>query len=87
MRRRVRIRDVVANANAKINQAGGTLSGIDELAVNAGELIDELLDGFSISLVRTGDYSVLEWLTAAGEDKRELPISLRIDVTEDETIS
>ena len=85
---RVRLRDVIANANQKINQAGGTLSGIDKLVViaeafveNADDFVDELKDGIGVKFVRSGEGSIMDFVTGQID---ELPISIRIDVEEED---
>ncbi|HUS38019.1 MAG TPA: hypothetical protein VMX74_01130 [Pirellulales bacterium] len=79
---RVRIRDLVANANEKVNKAGRTLTGFDILAEKIGGLIDETQDGFTVKFVRSGEGSIMDFVTGQID---ELPISIRIDVEEEDS--
>ena len=73
MARRVRIRDLVANANRTVNQASGELKRTSD---NANELIDyaeallgELMDGVTITLTING---------------KETPIGIKLVIDEPE---
>lgn len=65
------------NAHATMGQAQGTIAAIREAAVG---LLEDLQDGFTVHLVRTGDATLMDFLTGKVS---ELPLSLRV-VAEEE---
>jgi hypothetical protein len=80
---RIRLRTLIANANATVNQASGQ---IQRTSNNANEAIDfaealmaELMDGIGVKLVRKGEGTFMQF--AMGQID-ELPFELRIDLKE-----
>lgn len=83
--RRVRIRDLVANANRTVNQASGE---IQRTSNNANELIDyaeallaEFMDGVTFTLVRKGEGTLMQFLSGEID---ELPIGIKLLIEEND---
>ena len=84
-RQRVRIRDLVANANATVNQASGQIARTSD---NANEAIDfaeallgEIMDGVEFTLVRRGEGTIMQFIMGEID---ELPIGVKLIIDEDE---
>ena len=82
---RVRLRTLIANANATVNQASGQ---IQRTSNNANELIDyaeallaEMMDGVSVTLFRKGEGTLMQFLSGEID---ELPIGIRLELREEE---
>lgn len=82
---RVRLRTLIANANATVNQASGQ---IQRTSNNANELIDyaeallaEMMDGVSVTLFRKGEGTLMQFLSGEID---ELPIGIRLELKEEE---
>lgn len=67
------------NAHATMGQAQFTLKAIREAAVG---LIEELQDGVTVQIVRTGDATLMDFLSGK---VKELPLSLRLVIEEEES--
>jgi|CXWL01.1.fsa_nt_gi hypothetical protein len=78
--RRVRLRDLVANANAKVNQAGGAINNLNELIDLVDIFVDELMDGVTFTIVRKGEGSLMDFLNGKID---ELPIGIKLLVDEE----
>ena len=69
------------NAHATMGQAQFTLKAIREAAVG---LLEDLQDGVTIQLVRTGEATLMDFLSGK---VKELPLSLRLVIEEEEPTS
>lgn len=69
---RGRLDRLEGNAHATMGQAQATISAIREAAVG---LLEDLQDGVTLQLVRTGDATLMDFLSGKVS---ELPLSLRL---------
>lgn len=64
------------NAHATMNQAQATIAAVKESVVG---LLEDLQDGVAVKVVRTGDATIMDFLTGKVS---ELPFVLRIEPEE-----
>jgi hypothetical protein len=77
MPRRVRLRQLIANANAKVNQAGGVMQNTNELL----DFAEEVMDGVTLTVVHQGEGTLMDFFS--GKIK-ELPIGIKLTIDEDD---
>lgn len=82
-KRRVKLRDLIANANNTVNQASSeiqrTSSNVNELIDLADLFVNELMDGVTFTIVRKGEGTLMDFFSGKID---ELPISIKLLVDE-----